>query len=631
MSTTSTFRKPPPQAEEVWQLAPIRFPHWIEREEGEPCRPWTVVCISTRTGHLVYSEVSLDEPDSPQFRDVVAQAVHKWKTHPVRVEVADHGLAVELGGLLAGEGIAVEQRDALPALEVARAYLMETLGRVEPDGLLSMPGVTVERIAAFADAAVQFFAAAPWRHLSLDDTLHVEAPSGAPELRGLQIYGPSSGVGLLFHPEEVPGKGEGILEVFLEQGLWTVSLGRAPEVPSADLDLWEKHGLPLAGGAYPVPIRTRKDGWDRPDASLLAFFEGVLRALAATAEEEMDTGRWTKKVATAGGKMRITLSLPGLLKPSAPARERLSPEVLQIRGEQVMADVHRAIASHNFASTGDINDYLREQLQGGGLRRAPVTRQERAQELVYDAWEAAGRRQIVLARQALELWPDCVDALVILARRAPDPQAARDLYARGVAAGERVLGRKVFDEDAGRFWGLVDTRPYMRARLGLAMSLWHGGVREEAVEHFSELLRLNPNDNQGVRHVLAHALLTLRRHDELESLFSQYPKDAFAEWHYSRALLAFRRTGDALPARHHLVVALKHNRHVPKYLLGHADLPDRLPGALALGSEAEAAAYALDSLDVWEDTPGALAWLRARTLGAGPARKKPKKKKKSRR
>jgi hypothetical protein len=30
-----------------------------------------------------------------------------------------------------------------------------------------------------------------------------------------------------------------------------------------------------------------------------------------------------------------------------------------------------------------------------------------------------------------------------------------------VAAGERSLGPKAFEEDAGHFWGILETRPYM--------------------------------------------------------------------------------------------------------------------------------------------------------------------------
>lgn len=40
----------------------------------------------------------------------------------------------------------------------------------------------------------------------------------------------------------------------------------------------------------------------------------------------------------------------------------------------------------------------------------------------------------------------------------------------------------------------------MRARAALAGTLWRLGRREEAVDHQRELLRLNPNDNQGLRY-----------------------------------------------------------------------------------------------------------------------------------
>ncbi len=38
-------------------------------------------------------------------------------------------------------------------------------------------------------------------------------------------------------------------------------------------------------------------------------------------------------------------------------------------------------------------------------------------------------------------------------------------------AGERALGPQLFEQEAGRFWSLVEARPYMRARLGLAQVL----------------------------------------------------------------------------------------------------------------------------------------------------------------
>jgi tetratricopeptide (TPR) repeat protein len=138
---------------------------------------------------------------------------------------------------------------------------------------------------------------------------------------------------------------------------------------------------------------------------------------------------------------------------------------------------------------------------------------EKAQDLIYDAWErATARSRIALARKALAITPLCADAYSILAEEARSVEEARDLYARGVEAGELELGRKGFKEYAGHFWGFLETRPYMRARAGLAGALLKLGEGEAAIGHYRDMLELNPGDNQGIRYVLTGCLL--RRGDE---------------------------------------------------------------------------------------------------------------------
>jgi tetratricopeptide (TPR) repeat protein len=165
----------------------------------------------------------------------------------------------------------------------------------------------------------------------------------------------------------------------------------------------------------------------------------------------------------------------------------------------------------------------------------------RAEDLIYEAWEAAGPRRAVLARKALALWPDCADGYVLLAQAASSLEEARELLERGVAAGERTVGRRVFVEDAGDFWLIFETRPYMRARATLAATLWRLGRREEAVEHQRELLRLNPRDNQGLRYRQANWLLALECYDELEELSPPTPATGMPPgFTYTRALAAVR-------------------------------------------------------------------------------------------
>jgi tetratricopeptide (TPR) repeat protein len=242
----------------------------------------------------------------------------------------------------------------------------------------------------------------------------------------------------------------------------------------------------------------------------------------------------------------------------------------------------------------------------------PDTPLAQAQALVYRAFEERDeQRRVQLGQEALGRCPDCADAYVLLAEHANSRTEALGLYEQGVAAGERALGPETFRRHAGFFWGLLETRPYMRARLGLAHSLWTAGRRDEAVQHLQDLLRLNPNDNQGVRYTLAGFLLFLDRDDDLTRLLQQYPDEASAAWAYTRALLAFRQHGDTPEAHQFLQEARKTNRHVPAYLLGEKFPPTERPGAYSPGDESEALNYLGGFLAGWRDTPGAIAWLRA--------------------
>ena len=275
-----------------------------------------------------------------------------------------------------------------------------------------------------------------------------------------------------------------------------------------------------------------------------------------------------------------------------------------------MADISRLLEEREFESGEEMNPFLDSMLASGAppasKSRTPL---EEAQDLMYQAWGATGRQRVRLARQALEFSPDCADAYVLLAEEtARSLEEARDLYQKGVEAGERALGPETFEEDVGYFWGLLETRPYMRARLGLAQCLWALGERQAAIEHYRDMLRLNPSDNQGVRDLLATSLLEEGMDKELGELLTRYD-DAMAGWAYTRALWLFRRHGPSPQADAGLREGFQRNRFVPLYLLGRKRLPRRLPQYIGFGDENEAISYAAANLAAWRRTPGALEWL----------------------
>lgn len=291
-----------------------------------------------------------------------------------------------------------------------------------------------------------------------------------------------------------------------------------------------------------------------------------------------------------------------------------------------MANLHRVLEEKNFGSIEEANDFLAkmshvEDLVPQKLRsRRPLAE---AQDLMYQAWDASSKKERVrLAKQALEISPDCADAYVLLAEEQSNSLSqAIDYYRQGMAAGERSLGKDFFNEEAGHFWGMLESRPYMRTRFGLASSLAVQGQKEEAVSHYWELLRLNQNDNQGVRYSLTSTLLELGKMEDLEKLFGMYPEDCAAQWLFARALFEFCRSGaGSAAANRALFEAQEQNPHVEKYLLGRKALPRQLPEYMGMGDEDEAIHCAAELGSVWRAKPGALEWLASATRRGNLAR-----------
>ncbi len=233
------------------------------------------------------------------------------------------------------------------------------------------------------------------------------------------------------------------------------------------------------------------------------------------------------------------------------------------------------------------------------------------------------KRRVALAKQALALSDDCSEAHVLLAEAAKTRKEAIAWYEKAIEAEARVLGPELFREAAGHFWGIVETRPYMRARFALAETLWESGRREEATDHVLAMLGLNPGDNQGLRYTLAGWLLNLDRLDDLDALLVQYDEGS-TTWAFTRTLASFRKSGDAPASRKLLQAARKVNKHVLPYLLGRSPLPSAQPPYYSPGDENDAILYVGGHLGAWKSAPGALAWVRSKVKAPKEPKPKPK-------
>ncbi len=279
--------------------------------------------------------------------------------------------------------------------------------------------------------------------------------------------------------------------------------------------------------------------------------------------------------------------------------------------EQGLDNAGRASRKHNFTTIEEANAYFKENLTGKKIEPfPPATPREEAQDLIYKAMAAQGdAAKAELARAALKVYPDCADAYNLLAEQAEDYDAEAELYGKAVEAGERALGKDFFAENEGHFWGEMIARPYMRARLGLAVSLWDQDKLAGAEANFYALLRLNKNDNQGVRYTLLQFHSENGEWEKAHALINNgdYPDDCAAEWLYTRALTAYALKKPGAEA--FLAAAMRANPFAPDYLLGEKPIPRRLPDLTGIGDETEAFCYAANFLDCWREVPGAVDWL----------------------
>lgn len=609
------LRRLDPHPTDAFEVAIVRMAQWVTGEPREPYRPIMAVAVSVERGQAdVGRIVPPEETDLVRPLEAIANLATRFVGYrPAKVRVREEELADALRGDLNELGIAVELATDLPVVDEFTADMRLNLSpEGRSVGYLEVRGVTLERVWAFAEAAAEFHRAAPWNQLSDEDLIRIASPIPSRGFSHVVVVGAiGEAHGLSFHPStkdhaDFAGD-EDDRERVLSRARWGLAFEPLHHLPFADSDLWMDHPLPLAGPrAYPDVVRfNAPSGSGRPNPGQMSFLEALLRALATTTEDEMDSGRWEKRVRTFDGERTVLLELPGVLQPP-----RTRPRMADLRWmERSMVDLDRAIKDKGL-KPDEVNAYIAA--SGGRIEHpAAVTPRDRADDKCNEALTATGRLRLKLAREAIALWPGHVDARVLLAEAMPDPARALELWRQAFEVAERDLGPEMMRRWRGHFWGVLETRPYMRARAGLAGALFAQGDRDAAMRHWREMLLLNPGDNQGLRMLLIPALLETAREPEASEVLAEYAEDESAVLAYARALLEFRRGGSSIAARNELERALRRNSHALKYLLGSAD-PSlvKRDGSYSPGDEREAVIVAEALGTAFKATIGAVAWLR---------------------
>lgn len=214
-------------------------------------------------------------------------------------------------------------------------------------------------------------------------------------------------------------------------------------------------------------------------------------------------------------------------------------------------------------------------------------------------------------RVILEGCPEFIDAYhhlaIMLDGTNRDAQAGK-LWKTAAAIGKAAIPK---DFKPGRHrlpWAVLENRPFLRAYQGWGLRLLDDGEAKEALAVFTEILKFNPNDNQGIRVMKIECHFALGQPEKVLAVCNRFRGDGLAAVQYGRGLALYQlgRIPEAIEA---LREAVEDKPYVAKELVKKTHrLPrDINPGFVTMGGKDEAFYYWEEQGEYWLETPGAIA------------------------
>lgn len=214
------------------------------------------------------------------------------------------------------------------------------------------------------------------------------------------------------------------------------------------------------------------------------------------------------------------------------------------------------------------------------------------------------------AADSLDILDDLATALY-LHPESSLPWVARALLVPVLERGRRILEHSLHDHpDRVLPWAVPDNRPPLRLLFRLFLFREEGGYEHQAAAILETLLRLNPDDNHGLRAELMNHYLRRGEDENALELSARFPGDALADLAYGE-VLALYRLGRRENAARALSEAVCRLPRIPHYLTRkRVRQPPLSPTGVSAGGDDQAWLYREAMRDVWEAEPGVLAWLK---------------------
>ena len=218
---------------------------------------------------------------------------------------------------------------------------------------------------------------------------------------------------------------------------------------------------------------------------------------------------------------------------------------------------------------------------------------DEAYELLEEAENAKTMKEAKrLAKKAFETSNACFDAKLFLADLEENSLKSNKILDEGLKFEKKRLEEEgYFDkENIGSFYGIFETRPYIRGLYVKASNLCNDGKYKKAIEVCKEILKLNESDNTGSRYLLMALYAIIEDEKSMLDLYKKY-KENNLEMLFPMFVLYYKKEDD-IKAKKYLDMINKGNKHFIKFFKGTMKLEeDIMPGYYSRGNASEVFMY----------------------------------------
>lgn len=253
------------------------------------------------------------------------------------------------------------------------------------------------------------------------------------------------------------------------------------------------------------------------------------------------------------------------------------------------------LKNNNVENIDEANEKLQEfiKMYNNGEIEYENTPLDDAYEILEEAQNAKNEKEAIkLAKKAYEKSPECFDAILFQCDLEENGIKRMKLLDDGLETEKnRLTKEKYFDkENIGHFYGIFETRPYIRGLVIKAEYLLEEGKLSQAESVCREVLRLNENDNMGARYLLMAIYATLEEENDMLKLYKKYPEEDLEMIFPLFAL--YYKIGNDKKAKEYLNRVDKCNSNFVKYFNGTIKESKKVsPGYYSRGDSSEIFMY----------------------------------------